>query len=552
MNIFKSGIDDDLIYDVIYKRNHQLVLKRIQKSEKKIIEYLQSKDINRLSIDDIIDLSMCKYIINFVNDNEELFEIKQYISEEIINKYSTKQIVEFIEQNYLNLRELTTDTREQLIVIDVILLEIVNKNIKNINIEKLFKKYVIDFFNRVDLFYKSNKNTIFKLLSQKDVNSELVRYKVIDLFSFIRKHSSEIKSSRYYNKIIDITIENINLQKDIYKKSNNYLQLIYLLEDLKYGKVKDIKKDYKSILEERDEYIQENGIITESKLDLTDIYRETEKMIKDDKIDSTTKIIRCFISKRRNNYDIVLSGIDTIKLPLTDILMGHCHSYYMPFKKMCFENIYVKMSMSIFFNIYILNCGYNDLTDLINSLIRDIYKCILFDNNEDEEVYNQIAKNIVKTMKDFMNIEQDENSKYNMYVNSFYIVNILEKFLRDIFIKSCVDRNTYIENCTLKDIFDESVNKNLRVMLGESLYRWLKYYLYHDKEEKNGFIIKEGMDIRNNIAHGNYRETENFSTIYYILIYLLMNVLWKLQIKMITRPTNETEKILKKIFKNSL
>ena len=81
---------------------------------------------------------------------------------------------------------------------------------------------------------------------------------------------------------------------------------------------------------------------------------------------------------------------------------------------------------------------------------------------------------------------------------------------------------------------------------------WLKYYLYHDKEVKNGFIIKEGIDIRNTICHGKYRVTDDLSKIYYILIYLLMNLLWSIDLRMIVYPTNRTERILIKSFKNSI
>ena len=203
--------------------------------------------------------------------------------------------------------------------------------------------------------------------------------------------------------------------------------------------------------------------------------------------------------------------------------------------------------MNVFIHLYLKYCGYLELENILTDLFRDLYQYVLFEE-ENLTLYKQEAENIVNTIKNFMN----NKSKYTSYVDVFYISSVLERVLRKIFINVCLDKNSYIGDVTLKDIFDEKFNKNLRIIVGESLYMWLKYYLYYDKEVKNGFIIKEGVDIRNTICHGKYKVTDDLSKIYYILIYLLMNLLWSIDLRMIVYPTNKTERILIKSFKNSI
>ncbi len=547
MNIFKGGIDETFIYDVLYKRNHQFVIKRIIDNKQKIIEYYESVQEKDIDIDSFIDYIMAKYIISIEDDSGKLEELKENIQEILIAKYQSKKIVKFVEKHYLNISNLTSDTKEQIIATNQMIIEIGNRNIKNVNIEKIFKQYSVIFFDNVRLFYKKNKNTILKLLTFDNIMNDLIAHRINNLFEFIRIHSKEIKESKYYNKIILCVKESIKGSPDIYKKEKNYLQYIYLLEDLKDKNIVNEKKQYETIQKEAYDFLQKNGIKYENKIDLTDSFKQLEKKMKDDKSDSRIKIIQCFVRKTRNKFEILLNDIDRVQPPLTDILMGNSHSYYRPFKKMCFESIYLSTSMNAFCHIYLKYCGYHELENTLSDLFRDVYQYVLFEE-ENITLYKQEAENVVNTIKNFMN----NKSKYTSYVDVFYISSVLERVMRKIFINTCLDNNAYIGDVTLKDIFDEKFNNNLRIIIGESLYMWLKYYLYHDKEVKNGFIIKEGIDIRNTICHGKYRVTDDLSKIYYILIYLLMNLLWSIDLRMIVYPTNRTERILIKSFKNSI
>lgn len=545
MNVFKTEIDDELIYDVLYNRKYQLVINRLSNNSKKILEYFNDIKERHIDIDSFIDYTFCKYIINIEDENEQLNTLKQSIQEKIIGKYQTKSIVEFIEKKYLKIKELTYDTREQLLVANQMMVEIASKNIKSICIENLFKKYNLEFFDNINLFYKENKIMIFRTLTKEEIMNILVEYRINNLFKFIRIHRKEIKESSFYNNIIikiDLGIKNII---DIYKKEQYYLQFIYLLEDLKDAKIIDIKKEYEKISKQKESFIIENGIRYESKIDLTEQYKQLEEAMKNKDVDSKMRFIQCFVKKRENEYEILLNDIDRIKPPLTDIITGNNHSYYKPFKKICFEKIFLVTSMRIFINIYLKSYGYEELENTLTELFRDIYQYVLFEE-ENIVLYKQEAENIIKTIKNFMSIK----SNYTSYVDVFYISSVLERLLRQIFVVTCLDKNSYIDDCTLKDIFDEKYNSNLRVVVGETLYKWLKFYLYHDIEEKNGFIIKEGLDIRNTISHGKYKVTENLSEMYYILIYLLINLLWSVDLKMIVLPTEETENILVKAFNN--
>ena len=96
MNIFKGGIDETFIYDVLYKRNHQFVIKRIIDNKQKIIEYYESVQEKDIDIDSFIDYIMAKYIISIEDDSGKLEELKENIQEILIAKYQSKKIVKFV------------------------------------------------------------------------------------------------------------------------------------------------------------------------------------------------------------------------------------------------------------------------------------------------------------------------------------------------------------------------------------------------------------------------------------------------------------------------
>ena len=102
MNIFKSGVDENLIYDVLYKRNHQFVIKRVTDNKQKIIEYYESVQEKDIDIDSFIDYIMPKYIISIEDDSGKLEKLKEKNQEILITKYQSIKIVKYVEKEYLN------------------------------------------------------------------------------------------------------------------------------------------------------------------------------------------------------------------------------------------------------------------------------------------------------------------------------------------------------------------------------------------------------------------------------------------------------------------
>ena len=228
MNIFDTKINNGLIFDVLYKRRHHLVVKRLKDSSKAIIKYFKQKKITNFSADDLIDYAVCKYILEIVDNQNEINELKEFITKVVLNKYEVKPIVKYIEENYLHIRKLTKNTQLQIILIQEMIDEIKSKNIKQVSISQIFKVYPVDFFDKIDYFYYKNKNTIFKTLYKKQVIGKLVEFRLGKLLVFIRKNKNELKNNKYYSKIIENLIESIECQQDIYRKTEEYLQLIYL------------------------------------------------------------------------------------------------------------------------------------------------------------------------------------------------------------------------------------------------------------------------------------------------------------------------------------
>lgn len=365
--------------------------------------------------------------------------------------------------------------------------------------------------------------------------------------SYLRKNDRVFKESKKYDRVINFIIEYTLNDNNIYRKYDNVQQLIYFLEHMRDYRIEEIKEKQRIIIEEKNEDIQKNGVKFDTSIDFSDMYKNFKKIVQDENLNEVQKICLIFVSRTNRKGKMAIEFINDIKAPITDILLGNrYHSYYRPFKKMIFESVYFQHEMNLFLNFYLKYVGYDEFEILLAKIIADIHNYILFEKN-DEEYYKELSHNIVVTIKRSKKIDK---SKFDMYAGSIYLVSFLEKMLRELYIRVCLNKKEYIGIYTLNNIFEEKTCAPLKILIGENLFLWMKYYLYHDEQIIKNAVIREGMDIRNNFAHGVYDLTKDFSKDYYILLFITLNFLLALNINVLTYPTYKTENILKKIIKN--
>ncbi len=545
MNIFDSKIDEMYLYNVLHKRSDNYSISRLEKKKDEIIEYFNNLQINTISVDNMLDYAFCKYILELNNDENKFQELKKDIIK-IIGKFAEQDVNKFISDNYLNIYKLKITDIQKNILIQLIIKEIIIRKIQ-ININKLLDTYSLIIFD-TKRFLAEYKNAFWKKIAQKSFIQKLLKYRYISFIDFLKGNNVLLKNNKKYDKIINLIIEYTLDDQDVCRKADNSQQLIYFLEYVKDYRVKEIKEKYTDILNDKNNYIQENGVKFDRKIDFSDIYENFDETFQSKKLNEIQKISLIFATRKNNKVCMAVESIKNVQLPITDILIGNrAHSYYRPFVKMVFEQLYLRHEMNLFLNYYLKYVGYEKFEDILTGMISDIYEYIIFENN-DKEYYKELSHNIITTIKKY---KDSDNTKFDMYASSLFLINFLEKILRELFIKACLDKKEYIGNYTLKDIFEDKRNIALKTLIGEHLFLWIKYYLYHDEEIRNGIVIKEGLDLRNNFAHGTYDLTQDFTNYYYLLLFITLNLLLALEINVITYPTFRTERILKKIINKS-
>ena len=547
MNIFDSKIDEMYLYNVLHKRNDNYSISRLEKKKDEIIKYFDNLLIHTFSVDSMLDYAFCKYILEIDNTATKFTELKNGIIK-IIGKFEEKRVNKFIQDNYLNISKFKISEIQKNILIQLIIKEIINRKMQ-IDENKLVNTYSIIIFD-TKIFFNKYKNTFWKKISQKRFIEKILTYRYISLLNFFKGNNVFLQNNKNYNKIIGLIIDYTLNDRNICRKADNYKQLIYFLEYIKDYRVTTLRDNYVNILNEKNIYIQKNGIKIDRNMDFSDIYNNFDDAFKSTTINEVQKLCLIFVTHKNYKAHIAIEDIKNIKLPITDLLLGNrVHSYYRPFNKMIFEQLYVQHEMNLFFNYYLKYVEYDKLEGVVTGIISDIYEYILFENN-DNEYYKQQSNNIITTIERFKN-RDNVTRKFDVYAGTIYLVNFLEKILRELFIKACLNKNEYIGTYTLKDIFEDKRNVVLKTILGEHLFLWIKYYLYHDEQIIDGIVIREGLDIRNNLAHGIYDLTQDFSDYYYFLLFLTINLILAIEINMIEEPSYKTEKILKKIINKS-
>lgn len=547
MSIFDSGIDNIFLHSVYYKKSDDYTINRIENKKDEIFKYYDCLNLNKISYDEMLDYAFCKYILEINSTSQTIVEIKNHLIP-IISKFSSNAIDKFICDNYLKISMLKKKEIEKTILIQTVIKEISIRKIV-IDENKLVDNYSLEIFDNKS-FFSIYKKTFWRKFSQKKFIEKLLKYRYINLLNFFKSNNTLFKENKNHDKVVNSIIEYTLGDTDICRKENNCKQLIYFLEYVKSYRVEEIKSCYKKIQKEEEKYIQENGVRIERKVDFTDIYNNLENTFKNSKLSAVQKLSLIFLTHKKNKAIMAIENISNIQPSITDILMGNrAHSYYRPFIKMSLEQIYIRHEMNLFLNYYLKYVGYEEFTNILTSYLYDIYEYIMFENNS-RNYYEQYARNIIITIR--RNEDRiNESKKYDLYVNSFYLTSFLEKVLRELYIKSCLLKNEFVETYTLKDIFEDKRNEPLKIILGKNLFMWLKYYLFHDEQIIDGVVIKEGLDIRNNLAHGIYDISQDFSEYYTILLFLTINVILAIENNMLTYPSSKTEQILKKIISKS-
>lgn len=491
-----------------------------------LIEYLEHRINSKLSVDRI-------YFFN---------EIILYFSKQQDKEKYAQQVIKSLS---LCINDKLNKGFDTSLILQLIIRLIILSQIYKINNVEFFKKVVCDkilcnidfkenFFHLIHFykffFSKYDKKTYFHTLLVQQINQFSVSIDTVlisisynpsnyyasvtgDIFRIINDHD---KKTYFYQKEIDntlkmieeITISNVFIFETILKKN------LLISRQIKY-KGKELKKLVKKVAD----YIKDNGnkvfhqinkddqrafqeIFDESYHDLETSFQHIK--LDSEKIDyllfSTLYSHYSTSSYERNKKNKKDDSFLRAFFPSSTRVTHNGYSYHIKDQDL-FE--FFDSSMRFFNSLFLrLDYDYNWVTISNNIILAKIKNISMLSNYEEQY-------KIALTLFD--------NKKYVefMYLTSGLIENLLKKYLYQINGEVLSFRDNSPTEKTLNQILEELIKDN-NCYIDKLFLRYINFIM----------VDNTGMNLRNDILHGNYHDgyfnKDNAMYLYIILIFLIM------------------------------
>ena len=538
-----------------------------------IKNYYQHIDFKVKDIDSYVDCSFIQYLNNiqdldlklFTGEyNKKLTEIKNVINK-INSEYKIKDIILFIKNNYTDIfeyysKEEFPNNRDGIkihIRVEIrkyTILKIATHfnfdNTQSIIVDYLINNQTILFFDNINSF-KNYHSLFINKLSNNTLIHEILTYRYINLLSFLENNIDIFKKVKTYDLIIDILISNVqNTNKHIYQREIECKNLICFLKLIRDVKVRKLQSIHSELVKAVNKEVIKHGHKFEQSFNLEKLTIQYKKMLGNRGISDFNKLIAPHILNKNDRVYLNIENIDEIDIGLSSVLFGE-DSYYASVRIMCVEQILINSFNKILFNLTIRNIGYRRLEKLIVDIIYNIFFILKIEYKEDE-IKNDV-KGIIYSIKNcYKKYYSKSERNYNYYIHSSYIIVYMEKVLRKLYV-SINENESYIKDdkITLGDILEETSNDKLILLVGKNLFKWIKFFILSTEKNNSKFDDKLGYDYRNKMCH--YRDVlatnDTSAQIYYIVIYLFVNLIIALHLNIYNYPSEETENIIIEQFK---
>jgi len=304
--LFISRIILDLIYNYEGMEKNEELKEIKEKNKKYIIDNMEVFNKYNLNLENIEEISLEKLYLNILI---ELIENKKLENYDFANDILTKLDLENIDINKNMFKELKIILDDERYINDYKMNDIEDFFVEaKINFYFMLIKYIFKnsfFIYNIPLLYNIRK-TIIKIIKKTRKEEFLSFYNIIN-FDLVIRINYNIKfildSNYYYNIFIDIFFDNI-LEETPKNNSENwkkYMKDLNISENIN-DKMALIKYIYESIKKDMEK-------IQIDFKEITNIYKQQEKMIKDKKIKIMRKDYRLILSKYfidKNNKDSLL------------------------------------------------------------------------------------------------------------------------------------------------------------------------------------------------------------------------------------------------------
>lgn len=555
---YDFGKEEANNYDIVNAIKSISVIQEFYNSIDYLINDINSY-VNYLFIEHLNSINKLEKDMLKVEYERDVENIKHIITK-IRSKYIFQDALKYIEKNYKEIFEYyakeNNNSERDAINIHIRLelrdatIRKISKYINKEEIQESITKYLVEndiviFFDNIQLFKRFKKYFIEKL-DNKNIIEKLSVYRYVELLDFLSVNQKIFKESPKYNLIIDIFIDNIkNKEKHIYQREKECKNLIYFLKQIKETKVRRIEKLHTKLIEEVNEEVRKTGHSIKQTINLKDTIIAYKELLKNPDTNDFTKLTYPnAISKNGKSY-MLIENVDKIDVGLTSELLGQ-DPYYCSIRRMQVEQFIIPTFNRFLFNYTIKNIGYRRLEKLIIRLINKVFSTLFIEYNEDE-----IKKDVKGVIYSIKNCYKKYNTKfernYMYYIHSTYVISYIEKLLRKLYV-SIYENDVYIEDdkITLGNIFKEKDKIKLNIIIGENLFKWIRFFIFNIEKENYKFDDKIGYSYRNKMCH--YRDilaVEDLSNkIYYDVIYLFFNLIISLHFNICNYPCEETEKII--------
>lgn len=483
-------------------------LKNILENKDFILEYYKNDFKNYLkNIDDFIDYIFLNVILKFKECLELLKEelkneLIKFLSElnDINENVSIRSLVEFLIDKYDSVfhnecnKFLNHDIKIWYIELCLKYPNVLKEN--KVILEKLIGDETILFFDYYPQIKKKNVlslNLKRKFFLEDKKLEEILKYRSEEFFKFILPDLEKEIKDEVFTKLYDIydkrskdffkeknqnfgwsTLRDLELLYPVYFKSKNHLS----------KKLLDKKKKIDLML---------NNLLIENKIMKPIEFRVSSKeyleyleKLRSEKISSNMQYLTIthffkekLISKLENsskNYKKSFMDFASSNIKTNDVFTAGKIFYI--------DNYLLQECI----NLTVWLCDKNR-KEFINNLLNIVKQNYinLSINILEEEVDNDLEA-LNYSLTDIFSLEK--NHSYNYFTCTFFIISLLEKILRNIYIK--IEKDGFFNSSSATYGLILKSNEMSR-LIGNETINWLKYYLIGDEEV--------GENYRNRIAH---------------------------------------------------
>lgn len=480
-------------------------LKNLLENKEFILQYYKNDFKNDLGdINDFINYIFLKIMLEFKEcsdllKNDAKKELNELLEElNIINKnILVRNLIKFLKDNYNNV---FYNKCNEFISYDVKIWYVkLSLNYPEVFDEIIIKKLIDDETILIFDYYSNikkrlSKNLKKKLFLEKESLEKILKYRSTEFFKFILPGFEENLKIEVLNKLYNIysdrselffekkeqsigwiILQDLELLYPIYYKSKNYFSKEIL------EKKKKVSSMLSTLLIES-ETIKSKDFIVSSKT-----YSEYLNILRNKNIDSNVQhlTITHFFEKKiisklefcSKNYKKSFIDFGSSNIPNND--------FFSTGKILEIDNFIFQEYTNLTVWLYDAD-NRKYFFDNLLQIVKQNYANLLINISETEIDDDFEALNYCLT--DIFNSKKNHN--YNYFTSVFFVISLLEKILRNIYIKVEKDGFFNSSSATYSLILK---SENMRKLIGNETIKWLKYYLIGEEEV--------GINYRNRIAH---------------------------------------------------